>query len=109
MKILLAIALAALPVAVSAQAVTGTLDMVQNLSVSAVSNTDLAKAREDAGKPFSMVVNAPQPVHSSGPKPPPPRVMSGTMGITATLRVITLPAAIILPAVITLPIIRSLR
>ncbi len=61
MKILLAIVFAALPAAVSAQAVSDTLDMVQGLSASAASDNDLSSARVEAGKPFSAMIS-PSPV-----------------------------------------------
>lgn len=63
MKILAAIVLAALPAAVSAQTASGTLDMVQGLSVSAASGGSLSAAREDAARPFGSQVHQPQPVN----------------------------------------------
>ncbi|HNW45087.1 MAG TPA: hypothetical protein PKI19_11320, partial [Elusimicrobiales bacterium] len=64
-KIVIAV-LAAFPVAVSAQAVTGTLEMVENLSVSAGSNKDLSVARVDASKAFTLTDLRP----GNGPQQP---------------------------------------
>lgn len=59
MKIIITLIAAAFPAAVSAQMVTPTLDMVQDLSVSAASSQSLGQARTDAGKPFTAHVPAP--------------------------------------------------
>ncbi len=59
MKIIITILAAAFPAAVSAQAVSPTLGMVEQVSVSAASNQSLSGARVEAGKPFSQHVPPP--------------------------------------------------
>ena len=55
-KILLTILFAAIPAIASAQTVS-TLEMVENLSISAGSSSDIATVRDNASRPFSGGIN----------------------------------------------------
>lgn len=59
MKILAAAVIALFPALASAQTASGTLDMVQTLSVSAASQSGIAAAREEAARPFGSQFNQP--------------------------------------------------
>lgn len=67
MKILIAMFLAAVPAALSAQSVGNTLEMVQDLSISAAVAPGLAVARENAAKPFSSQHQVPPAVGHQTP------------------------------------------
>ena len=62
--------LAAVPAALSAQTAGGTLELVQELSVSGALAPGLSTARENAAKPFSSQHQVPPAVSHNGPKPP---------------------------------------
>lgn len=63
MKLIITLLAAAFPAAAAAQVATPTLEMVQDISVSAAMSPDLAKARSEAAKPF---VHPPPPGHQTG-------------------------------------------